>query len=348
MFDQVKALLDKKYRHDQLDQAIFRELVESVSEISVFGNALKTSLESAPLFALSSEKQLVSQDQKTVKIIFKTRDNYRIEAVLMRHQGRNTICVSSQIGCPCACTFCATGQLGLKRNLTAQEIVEQVLFFNRYLKQEYLSQSSPKSWNPKNPPPAFRVRNVVFMGMGEPLLNLAEVSKAIEVFNDDRKFGIGQRKITISTVGIIPGIKKLLAANLQVNLAVSLHQPQEAERSKIVPINKTYPLAELIPLLKKYSKNTGRRIFYEYTVIKGINDDPKSIAALGKLLRGSLCHLNFIPVNVHEGHNFQPQNQDSIRQIQKILLEKYGLVSTIRSSFGADIGGACGQLAGTS
>ncbi len=263
----------------------------------------------------------------------------------MRHRGRNTVCVSSQVGCSCGCSFCATSRLGFVRNLDVQEIVEQVLFFNRLLKGECLRNG--EVWRPKNPLSEYRVRNVVFMGMGEPLLNYDNVFGAIDYFNDDKKFGIGQRKITISTIGIIPMIKKFAQRNMQVNLAVSLHASNDVLRSDIIPMNKKFGLSDLMSSLWDFVDMTGRRIFIEFVVIDGFNDDLKTVRELGKMLSNKLVHVNLIPLNEVEGVNLRKGRGVRINEMQKVLLNEFGVVSTVRQVYGDDIGGACGQLVGS-
>ncbi|MFW6283186.1 MAG: 23S rRNA (adenine(2503)-C(2))-methyltransferase RlmN [Minisyncoccales bacterium] len=350
MFEEITKEFDgKKFRIEQFYHAIFRDLIDNTEEISTFSKDLRLKLRTKKLFKLKLHSLHESKEKDTKKAIFESSEGYKIESVLMRHQGRNTVCVSSQIGCPCACVFCATGKTGFKRNLDPQEIIEQVLFFNKELKKEYLINNSNEKWNPKNPPSEFRVRNVVFMGMGEPLLNFDNVLKTVEILNDDKKFGIGQRKITISTVGIIPKIKELAEKNMQLNLAVSLHSPLDEERSKIAPINKKYPLKELIKSLINFTAKTDRRIFFEFTVIKDINDNKKTAHDLGELFKNwKLLHINFIPLNENKESDLKKPSFDKIRKMQNILMEKYGIVSTVRREFGQDIQGACGQLAGES
>lgn len=347
MFENIISHLgEKKYRKEQFENAVFRELVENTDQITVFPKELREELKNEELFLLKPVKTQISSNKKTSKVLLESKDGHKIESVLMRHEGRNTVCVSTQVGCACACAFCATGQLGLKRNLEAQEIIEQIVFWARELKKEYIKEGKGE-WNPKNPPQSHRVRNVVFMGMGEPLLNYDNVIEAIHVMNDDKKLGIGARRITISTVGIIPQIKKLADLGMQINLAVSLHAPTTELRDRIIPMNKNYPLAELMPVLWGFSDKTLRRIFFEYTVIRDINDSDENAHQLGRLLKGRLAHVNFIPLNENPDlqEKFHRPQMQQIRKMQKIL-EKYGVVSTVRSEFGDEIAGACGQLAG--
>ncbi len=348
MFTEILLLWDeKKYRIDQVHHGMFRELVSSFSEMSTLPKPLREKLTQETVFSvLHPLKTIITGD--TEKTLFKTHDGHFIESVLMRHKGRKTVCVSSQVGCPAGCIFCATGKLGIKRNLTAREIYEQILFWNRKLKNEWVSEktSEKRVWNAFNPPHEARVRNIVFMGMGEPLFNYEAVIEAIKIINDPKKFGIGVRHITVSTVGILPGIQKLMDEDLVVNLAVSLHAPTHELRSRLVPMNNTYPLADLMKILDKYTKKTGNRIFYEYVVLKNMNDREEDAHALGNLLKLRMAHVNFIPYNVNPecGDELQKPTEDNMRKMQKILAE-YGVPSTIRFTMGDEMSAACGQLA---
>ncbi|HID91506.1 TPA: 23S rRNA (adenine(2503)-C(2))-methyltransferase RlmN [Candidatus Gracilibacteria bacterium] len=336
----------KNFRISQVNHAIFRDLVTNFSEITTLSEDLRADLEEKQKFSvLEKTKHVRSKD--TEKILFKTDDGKFIESVLMRHKGRKTACISCQIGCPAGCVFCATGKMGIIRNLTAREIYEQVLYWNRILKEEYLEENPEAKWNGKNPPHEARVRNIVFMGMGEPMFNYENVISAIKFLNDDKKFGIGVRHITLSTVGIVPGIEKLLEEGLLVNLAFSLHAATNKLRDELVPMNKTYNLDVLMPILDKYTKKTGRRIFYEYVVLKGKNDRREDAHDLGKLLQHRMAHLNFIPYNVNPecGDDLITPDEPEMRIMQNILLNEYDVPSTIRMTMGDDVDAACGQLA---
>lgn len=340
---------EKKYRIDQVNHAIFRDLVSSFDEITTISESLREKLKKEERFScLSKVKHLSFKD--TEKVLFKTEDEKLIESVLIKHENRKTVCISSQIGCPAGCIFCATGKMGITRNLSSREIYEQVLYWNRYLKKQFLENNPEEKWNPKNPPYDARVRNIVFMGMGEPLFNYENVIDSIKFLNDDKKFGIGVRHITISTVGIIPGIEKLLKENLTVNLAFSLHAATNDLRTSLVPMNKTYNLDDLMLILDKYTKITKRRIFYEYVVLKGINDQEKHAHDLGKLLKHRMAHINFIPYNINLecGEELKKPEEKIIRKMQKILLDDYDVPSTIRMTMGDEMDAACGQLANKS
>jgi 23S rRNA (adenine2503-C2)-methyltransferase len=345
----LESIGEKKFRIDQVNHAIFRDLVSSFDEITTISESLREKLKREESFSsLSVVKHLSFKD--TEKILFKTEDNKLIESVLIKHENRKTVCISSQIGCPAGCIFCATGKMGITRNLSSREIYEQVLYWNRYLKKKFLENNSNEKWNGKNPPYDGRVRNIVFMGMGEPLFNYENVIDSIKFLNDDKKFAIGVRHITISTVGIIPGIEKLLKENLTVNLAFSLHAATDDLRTSLVPMNKTYNLDSLMKIFDKYTKITKRRIFYEYVVLKNINDQERHAHDLGNLLSRRMAHINFIPYNVNPecGEELKKPEEKSIRIMQKILLDKYDVPSTIRMTMGDEMDAACGQLANKS
>ncbi len=319
----------KKFRLQQIMQAVFRDRVNAVDEITTIPEALRNALKKE--FFLSSLEEVrreTSQKDQTVKLLFKTRDGLFLESVLMRHlKGRLTVCVSCQVGCAMACTFCATGKLGLFRNLEWFEIVDQLMHINRLLKTE-----------------GKEVTNVVFMGMGEPMANYGNVVKAIRVMNDPKKGAKGARHITVSTSGLIPGIEKLADEKLQIKLAISLHAPTDTLRSEIMPINKAYPLNKLMAALDRFTARTNKRIFYEYVMLSGLNDSPERAHELGKLLKGRLAHVNLIPWNAVPGSPYERSDLGVMRKFQGILKE-YGLTSTIRASLGDDIAAACGQLA---
>lgn len=318
---------EPKYRLKQVKQAVFCDLIANWDEATNLPKTLREKLKAeAPLelnYKLSN-----STSSQSLKALVEFSDHKKIETVLIRHKdGRNTICVSSQVGCPCGCTFCATGRLGFDRNLTASEIISQVLLFARHLKEL----------------PNSRISNVVFMGMGEPMLNYDEVMEAVDILNDPDGLNIGARKISISTVGIVDGIKKLAGERKQINLAVSLHAPTDHLRSDIIPINQTYSINMLMRAVDKYIEHTGRRVMFEYLLIKGVNDSPENARELAELLKGkSLCFVNLIPYNPTA--KFQPSPPEVIKKFKQVL-EKAHITVTERHRFGRDIKAACGQLA---
>lgn len=327
-----KVLAEMKqpaFRLAQAKHAYFVELLGGWSEVTPFSKQLREKLEAEiPWFSLTPVNTIESAHGDTVKALLVTADGLKIETVLMRHEGgRNTVCVSSQIGCAMACTFCATGTMGWKRNLTAEEIVDQVLYFSSWLKSKDA-----------------HVTNVVFMGMGEPLSNYDEVMKAVYIMNDADGMRIGARHITISTCGLVPGIRRLAAEPLQINLAISLHSALDATRSKIMPVNKAFPVKKLIDAVDDYAGRTNRKVFFEYLLLKGVNDTKEQAEALVHLLEHNkrLYHVNII--KYHDTEMFTATaHEGRIKFIH--FLERLGMPVTQRVSLGEDIDAACGQLA---
>lgn len=320
---------EKKYRLAQIHQAVYKDLIEDIQEITTLPAGLRDEL--AASFVISPmeiKKDALSQDG-TNKFLFETRDGYLVESVLMRHKGdRLTLCISSQVGCPVKCTFCATGTMGYSRNLSTAEIVAQVFHVNRKLKAT-----------------GERVRNIVFMGMGEPLVNFDNVMETVAILKDQKKFEIGARHITISTSGIVPRIKDLQERDRQINLAVSLHAPNDEVRTRIMPINNAYPLAQLMEALQAYTDATNKRIFYEYIMLSGINDSPLQAHELAHLLKGQLAHVNLIPYNPNaDMPELKTSSRNRIKEFQSIL-NSHDVPCTIRFTLGQDIEAACGQLA---
>jgi 23S rRNA (adenine2503-C2)-methyltransferase len=317
------------YRLKQAYQAVFENLIESWEEATNLPKNLRAELNKECSLHINA-RPYESRDGKTIKAVFILEDRTTVEAVLMRQRdGRNTLCVSSQVGCPLACEFCATGRLGYKRGLSSDEIVRQALFFARSLRAN-----------------GERINNIVFMGMGEPLLNYGEVMKAVHIFNDKHMFNIGARKISISTVGIPKGISKLTNEPLQINLAVSLHAPNDKIRNELMPINKKYPIGEVLRATAKYIKKTGRRVMIEYLLLKNINDSPECARELADLLKHELKRLFFVNLIAYNpAGRYQPSEKQRLEQFKNIL-EKSGIAVTQRFRFGRDIRGACGQLAG--
>ena len=321
-----KLNADQPYRLSQIKKAIFHQLIENWDEAQNLPKTLRDELKKA--YPLSFETKTWSHNNTTKALI--DLGDVKIETVLMRHSdGRNAVCVSSQAGCQLGCVFCATGKSGFIRDLSADEILHQVLFFARLLKKENQ-----------------RVSNVVFMGMGEPLLNLENCLNAIKTLNDKDGLYISARRISISTSGIIPGIKKLSKIDLPINLALSLHAPNDQLRSRLMPINRQYRLNEVIEELKKYLDASGRKIMFEYILIDGINDTPEHAVELVNILQDfskKLFVLNLIPANA--GGGFNPSPVANIK-IFKETLEKYKIPFTQRHLYGSSISAACGELAG--
>jgi len=320
-------ITEPRYRQQQVNQAVFIDLVADWEQIKTLPQKLRKVLhDNCPLEIKADIFH--SQDKKTSKALVTLSDGNKIETVLMRHEGeRHTVCVSSQVGCPLACTFCATGRLGLKRNLTADEIVEQVLLWNRVLKQ--LGEKD-------------RVTNVVYMGMGEPFLNYTAVLKSIKNLNDKQGFNIGARKISISTSGIATKIKKFAEEKMQINLALSLHAADDKLRSQLMPINTHFPLSEVMNAIDYYIKKTNRKVMCEYLMIDGVNDSLAQARQLVELLKDKLVMVNLIAYNPTNA--YQPAKSKNIK-VFKEYLTKQGLEVSQRFTFGQDIKAACGQLA---
>ncbi len=319
----------KPYRLEQLYRAAAKELVASFDAITALPKTLRERLESGG-FALDSVVPVViqrSNDGQTSKGLFRLHDGTEVEAVLMEHRGdRNTICISSQAGCAYKCSFCATGQAGFNRNLEAIEIFDQARYFARELKAKG-----------KN------VTNIVFMGMGEPFANYDAVMDAVRLLNDPHGFGLGHRHITISTVGLVPQIDRFASERVQVNLAISLHAPTDELRGRLMPVNRRWPVSELMAACARYAAVTRRKIFFEYVMLAGVNDDDASAHALGQLMRGHLYHVNLIPYNATPDAALQGTDPSRMRAFQA-LLEAQSVATTVRVPMGRDIAAACGQL----
>lgn len=320
---------EPKYRFVQVNKAIWQDFISHWAEVSSLPKILRERLESECPLEIKAEINKGASRNKSVKALIVLRDGEAIETVLIRQKDkRNTVCVSSQVGCPLACEFCATGNFGFRRNLEAEEIVEQVVFWSRYLKAEKKGE---------------KVDNIVFMGMGEPFLNYAEFIKAVKFLNNPETLNIGSRRMSVSTAGIIEGIKRLAGEKLQINLAISLHVADDNIRRSLMPIAAKYNLHEIIKAVDNYIAKTGRRVMFEYLMIKGVNDSDKDALNLIKIMKKPLYIVNLIPYN--STGRFQPAKKERIENFRKIL-EKAGVAVTVRLSFGADINAACGQLRG--
>ena len=273
------------------------------------------------------EADIPSTDGLTRKFLLRLHDGQTIETVLMGYPGRHTVCLSTQAGCAMGCVFCATGQGGFARHLRPGEIVAQVLHAQRALQAAG----------------GDRVRNLVLMGMGEPLHNYDAVMTALEIITDSRGLNIGPARISISTVGVVPGIRRLAAEGRPYHLAVSLHGASEEERAALVPVSKRWPLTELIDACRQYNAKTGRRIFFEWTLIAGKNDSDDQAQRLADLLRGLDAHINLIPLNPTQGYVGRPTSDPAVLSFQQIL-RAAGYPSTVRQRRGIDVAAGCGQL----
>lgn len=292
-----------------------------------------------------------STDGFTRKYLLALRDERRIETVLMRYTGRVTACISSQAGCAMGCVFCATGQMGFLRHLSVGEIVAQAMHVDRVLRETTRNRgegtAAPALADAASTSPHDRherLRNIVLMGMGEPLHNYDAVMQAIDIMRDGSGLALGAKKITLSTVGVIPGIVRLADEGRPFHLAVSLHGATQEERAALVPVAKKWPLDELMAACRYYIARQQRRIFYEWTLIEGKNDTPETAHAVGRLLRGQLAQVNLIPLNPTAGFDGEPTGHAAAKRFQQILAE-YDLPSTIRQRRGIDIAAGCGQLA---
>jgi 23S rRNA (adenine2503-C2)-methyltransferase len=363
------------FRVKQVFFEIYKNQNINFSEMTTLSKDLRQDLEKE-FSIIPFEVTNVVEGEDSTKIWLQTTDGHLIEAVILYHwdtheqwngklkmenwecndwddnlpssilhpplpdsNGQNklnriTICVSSQVWCPMNCLFCVTGKLGLKRNLTAEEIIWQVLYANNYIKNKF--------WK-KDDGTLYGVRNVVFMGMGEPLLNYDNVKKSIELMLPQDRLSLSRRHITISTAGIIPGIKKLIADAIPVKLAISLHAPNQELRNQLMPIAAKYPLDELMKTIDDYVKATDNRIFYEYIMIKWVTDKPELAKELAKLLRGRLAHINLIAYNMNPAIALEESSKTQMYKFKEIL-ENEWITVTVRASMWREGKGACGQL----
>jgi len=321
------------FRAKQLFAGVYGRLATTASAIAgvpkTFGAVVDDAL---PLGILGEVTRLTSADGRTTKLLFRTGDGCLIEGVLMHYRERSTACISSQAGCGYGCTFCATGKMGLTRNLSAGEIVAQVIALAR-LSEE---QGKPLS-------------NIVYMGMGEPLANYDQVMRSIAILNEPQCLKFGARRITVSTVGLAPRIRRLAEEPWQVNLAVSLHQTTDEARSALMPINRHYPIAEVMSAVRYYTAKTHRRVSFEYALMAGVNDTDTVANELATLLRGMLCHVNLIPLNPiadavgPDGIPLTRPSQERAEAFAAMLVAR-GVPASVRYSRGTDIAAGCGQL----
>ncbi len=309
---------------------LYQVQVSSVNEMADLRPDLCQKLASrAQLTPLATQTEARSSDGFTRKFLLELADGQTIETVLMKFKGRATACVSTQVGCAMGCVFCATGQMGFTRHLTPGEIVGQVLYIDRLLQEQ-----------------GERLRNVVFMGMGEPLHNYDNTMTAVDILIDPKGLALAPKHITLSTVGLVPGILRLAEENRPIRLAVSLHGATDAERQRLVPPARRWPLAELMAACRTYTQKRNRHIFFEWTLIAGENDTPEQAHALGQLLQDVDSHVNLIPLNPTAGYTGEPTQRTAVKQFQAIL-NQYHIPSTVRQRRGIDIAAGCGQLKAT-
>lgn len=319
----------KGYRVDQLYDQYFKQLISSWDELTTWPKDLREELKAeVPFSKLANFQEFPSSDGRTIKLLAYTSEGFPVESVLMRNKDRITVCISCMSGCPVGCKFCATGKMGLNKSLSTQEILDQVMYFERKLKTS-----------------EERITNVVYMGMGEPMLNLKSVVESIQMLEDSKALGMSARRITVSTAGYIPQLGDFLDKDLGVNIAISLHAPTQKLRAQLMPtVAKNNPLNDLIALLVKDQKKRNKKITYEYIMLKGINDSPEDAKELAKLLKNQIALVNLINFNKVDGIGFEPSTRKRIMDFQYVLDER-GINNTLRYSYGSDIKGACGQLA---
>ena len=315
------------YRARQVWGWAYRQCVVDYDEMGNIPAALRDALETEfPLSVLEPVRNVATDDRETVKTLYRTADDQVLETVLMLYPDRATVCVSCQVGCAVGCAFCATGLAGLSRNLSAGEMVAQVVGATREARLRGRD-----------------LTNIVMMGMGEPLQNYGEMIKFINIVHDPEGLNIGARRITVSTSGIAPKIDALAEEPLQLNLAISLHAPANELRSRLVPINRRYPIESLMEAVDRYIAKTGRRVSFEYALMRGVNDGDETANDLAALLRGRLCHVNIIPLNPVDLLPYERPTAETIERFAAIL-RAAGIPTSVRYSRGLDIDAACGQL----
>jgi 23S rRNA (adenine2503-C2)-methyltransferase len=319
---------EPSYRAKQIWQGIYCQLKSTPYEIPNLPRALARRLEETFVFSnLTPVKTVHSSDGETTKTLFQLSDLSGIEAVLMQYERRRTLCISTQAGCAMGCVFCATGQMGFRRNLTSGQIIEQIIVFARLLASQ-----------------GEHVTNVVLMGMGEPFHNYEQTMSAIDRLNHPEGLNLGARRFTVSTVGLVPQIKRFTRERRQVNLAISLHAVDDDLRNSLIPINRKYPLNSLFEACREYVETTHRRLTFEWALIQDINDSPDQARQLAEQLRGLLCHVNVIPLNPTKSYSGQATSHHRADAFKKEL-ERFGIPCTIRIRRGIDIQAGCGQLA---
>jgi 23S rRNA (adenine2503-C2)-methyltransferase len=329
----LEQMGEPAYHGDQVHRWLHRDLAPSWDAMTNLSKTLRTKLAERFPGAFPSPAVVQSGDRgTTLKALFRFGDGSLAETVLMAYRDRATVCISSQAGCGMGCPFCATGQMGLMRNLSAGEIVAQVVWAARELRTAPL----PPEW-PR------RLSNVVFMGMGEPLANYERTWHAVEVMHDPNGIALSARAITISTVGVLPAIERLAREELPVTLALSLHAPNDELRETLVPLNKRYPIDALIEACRGFRRAHGRRVSIEYAMIGGVNDSPQCARELAELLRGDDFHVNLIPLNPTPGFGAPAAPHAKIAAFRDVLV-RGGVNATIRKNRGTDIDAACGQL----
>ncbi len=324
--DWLKEQQERAFRADQIFEWLYQKRVESFEEMTNLSKTLRQKLIDA--FSITALKEATRQESSdgTVKLLFELQDGYTIETVVMKHNYGNSVCVTTQVGCRLGCTFCASTLGGLKRNLEAGEITAQVLEAQRALDEK-----------------GERVDSVVIMGIGEPFDNYDELISFLKVINHDKGLNIGARHITVSTSGVVPRIYDFADENMQINFAISLHAPNTEIRSRLMPVNRAWPLDKLMDSIRYYQKKTNRRITFEYGLFGGVNDQVEHAEELAELIKGLKCHVNLIPVNYVPERDYVRTSKNDIFAFERTLKE-HGVNVTIRREQGHDIDAACGQL----
>jgi 23S rRNA (adenine2503-C2)-methyltransferase len=334
--DLLRDWNEPAYRAKQIWQGLYKHFYDSADQLTNLPKSLREKLAQNLSFSpLKPRLYLDSSDNQTRKTLFELQDGQVIEAVLMRYdpdtftgRTRRTLCISTQAGCAMGCVFCATGQMGFKRHLSSGEIIAQVMYYARMLREENEA-----------------VTNVVLMGMGEPFHNYNNTMEAIDRLNDPEGYNFGARRFTVSTVGLVPMIRRFADEKRQVNLAISLHAADDESRVSMLPINKKYKIEDVLEACRYYVSQTGRRVTFEWALINGVNDTPEVARKLASRLKGLLCHVNAIPLNPTAGYEGRATDRQRAA-LFKATLEQAGIPCTIRMKRGIDIQAGCGQLAG--
>ena len=319
----MKAEGQPAFRAKQVFQWLHEKYVASAEEMTNLPKDLRTKLSESGIVTIKEELRQESASDGTVKFLYRLQDDQMIETVFMRHDYGNSVCISSQAGCRMGCRFCASTIGGLVRNLTASEMLEQIYASSRAMGE--------------------RISHVVVMGTGEPLDNYENLIRFLRLLTDEKGYNLSARNITVSSCGIVPRIYDLANENLPITFALSLHAPTDEERKELMPVAHRYTLAETLDACRAYFDRTGRRVTFEYSLVKGKNDSKEQAIKLAKLLAGMNCHVNLIPINPVEEREYEKSDQDSIAKF-KLTLEKNHINATIRKSMGSDIDAACGQL----
>ena len=319
----LKEKKQPAFRAKQLYSWMHEKYVAAPDEMTNLPKSLREDIAQSGFITIQEETRLVSKKDGTIKLLYRLDDGQMIETVFMKYSYGNSICISSQAGCRMGCRFCASTIGGLVRNLTASEMLEQVYATMRATGE--------------------RISNIVVMGTGEPLDNYDNLLRFIRIISDEKGYNISQRNITVSSCGLVPAIYKLADEGLTITFALSLHATTDEERRQLMPVAKSYTLKETLDACRNYFEKTGRRVTFEYSLVKGVNDTPSHAKRLAELLHGMNCHVNLIPVNPIDERDYKKSDEDSIEKF-KLILEKKSINGTIRRSVGSDIDAACGQL----